>query len=83
MTLHTGVIFRSAAQPAVANIGKRFTTATPPNGLAVIALNGHFCDTLEDMSQVATSVNAATATIADAGQRWLCPHPAASIIINH
>ncbi len=78
-------LYRSAAQPALANVGKLFTTAAPPNGLAIIAPNDHFCGTVQDMSQVATSVNAITATIADAGHWWMCSHPslAASILIEH
>ncbi len=60
-------LYRSAAQPALANVGKLFTTAAPPNGLAIIAPNDHFCGTVQDMSQVATSVNDTTATIDDAG----------------
>ena len=78
-------LYRSAAQPALANVGKLFTTAAPPNGLAIIAPNDHFCGTVQDMSQVAASVNATTATIADAGHWWMCSHPelAASILIEH
>ena len=68
-------LFRSAAQQALANIGKLFTTAAPPNGLAIIAPNDHFCGTVQDMSQVEPSVNATTATIDDAGHWWMCSHP--------
>ena len=44
-------------------VGKLFTTATPPNGLAIIAPNDHFAGTAEDMHHVAKSVNSTTATI--------------------
>ena len=39
----------------------------------------------QPMNQVTSSVNAATATIADAGHRWMCSHPeqTASILIGH
>ena len=78
-------LYRSAAQPALANVGKLFTTAAPPNGLAIIAPNDHFAGTVEVMNQVAKSVNATTATINDAGHWWMCSHPeqAASILIEH
>ena len=67
------------------NLGKLFTTAAPPNGLAIIAPNDHFAGTVEDMHHVATTVNATTATIHDAGHWWMCSHPeqVASILIEH
>jgi alpha/beta superfamily hydrolase len=66
-------------------VGKLFTTAAPPNGLAIIAPNDHFAGTVEVMHHVAKSVNATTATIHDAGHWWMCSHPeqAASILIEH
>ena len=78
-------LYRSAAQPAIAAVGKLFTTAAPPNGLAIIAPNDHYVGTVEVMNQVAKSVNANTATINDAGHWWMCSHPeqAASILIEH
>jgi alpha/beta superfamily hydrolase len=78
-------LYRSAAQPALAAVGKLFTTAAPPNGLAIIAPNDHFAGTVEVMHHVAKSVNATTATINDAGHWWMCSHPeqAASILIEH
>ena len=78
-------LYRSAAQPALAAVGKLFTTAAPPNGLAIIAPNDHYAGTVEDMKQVAKNVNATTATIDDAGHWWMCSHPeqAASILIEH
>jgi len=58
---------------------------SPPNGLAIIAPNDHFAGTVEDMHHVATTVNATTATIDDAGHWWMCSHPeqAATILIEH
>jgi pimeloyl-ACP methyl ester carboxylesterase len=66
-------------------VGKLFTTAAPPNGLAIIAPNDHFAGTVEDMHHVAQSVNATTATINDAGHWWMCSHPeqAATILIEY
>jgi alpha/beta superfamily hydrolase len=66
-------------------VGKLFTTAAPPNGLAIIAPNDHFAGTVEDMHYVAKSVNATTATINDAGHWWMCSHPeqAATILIEY
>lgn len=78
-------LYRSAAQPVVANLGKLFATSAPPNGLAIIAPNDHFAGTVQDMHHVAKTVNATTATINDAGHWWMCSHPeqAASILIEH
>jgi pimeloyl-ACP methyl ester carboxylesterase len=78
-------LYRSAAQPALAAVGKLFTTAAPPNGLAIIAPNDHFAGTVEDMHHVATTVNATTANLDDAGHWWMCSHPeqAASILNEH
>ena len=74
--------YHSAAQPAV---GKLFTIAAPPNGLAIIAPSDHFAGTVEVMKHVAKTVNATTATISDAGHWWMFSHPeqAASILIEH
>ena len=68
--------YRSAAHPALAAVGKLFTTAAAaPNGLAIIAPNDHFAGTVEDMKQGAKTVNATTATINDADHWWMCSHP--------
>ena len=77
-------LYRSAAQPALAAVGKLFTTAAPPNGLAIIAPNDHFAGTVEDMHHVAQSVNATTATIDDAGHWWMCEQPvsAADLLVE-
>jgi hypothetical protein len=66
-------------------VGKLFTTAAPPNGLAIIAPNDHFAGTIEDMHHVAKSVYATTATINDAGPWWMCSHSeqAETIPIEH
>ncbi len=78
-------LYRSAVQPALAAVGKLFTTAAPPNGLAIIAPNDHYAGTAEDMHHAAKTVNATTASIDDAGHWWMCSHPeqAASILIEH
>ncbi len=78
-------LYRSAAQPALAAVGKLFTKAAPPNGLAIIAPNDHYAGTAEDMHHVTKSINATTATIDDAGHWWTCSHPeqAATLLIEH
>ena len=78
-------LYRSAVQPAIATVGKPFTTAISPNGLAMIGPNDHYAGTVEEMHHVATSVKANTATLADAGHWWICTHPeqAALILIEH
>jgi len=74
--MHIRLPWPSASAPSI---------AAPPNGLAIIAPNDHFTGIVEDMHHVATSVNATTATIDDAGHWWICSHPeqADSILIEH
>ena len=78
-------LYRDAAQPRMAELGRQFIAAAPANGLVIVATNDHFAGPAENMTQIAAQVNAKTATIADAGHWWMCEQPqfAASMLMQH
>ena len=78
-------LYRDAAQPRMAELGRQFIAAAPANGLVIVATNDHFAGPAESMTQIAVQVNAKTATIADAGHWWMCEQPqfAASMLMQH
>ena len=78
-------LYRDAAQPRMAELGRQFIAAAPANGLVIVATNDHFAGSVENMTQIAAQVNAKTATIADAGHWWMCEQPqfAASMLMQH
>ena len=78
-------LYRDAAQPRMAELGRQFIAAAPANGLVIVATNDHFAGPAENMTQIAVQVNAKTATIADAGHWWMCERPqfAASMLMQH
>ena len=78
-------LYRDAAQPRMAELGKQFIAAAPTNGLVIVAPNDHFAGSVESMLQIAQQVNAKTATIADAGHWWMCEQPqfATSMLMQH
>ena len=78
-------LYRDAAQPRMAELGKQFIAAAPANGLVIVAPNDHFAGSVESMLQIAQQVNAKTATITDAGHWWMCEQPqfAASMLMQH
>ena len=78
-------LYRDAAQPRMAELGRQFIAAAPANGLVIIATNDHFAGPVENMLQIARQVNAKTATITDAGHWWMCEQPqfAASMLMQH
>ena len=78
-------LYRDAAQPRMAELGRQFIAAAPANGLVIVATNDHFAGPAENMTQIAVQVNAKIATIADAGHWWMCEQPqfAASMLMQH
>ena len=78
-------LYRDAAQPRMAELGRQFIAAAPANGLVIVATNYHFAGPAESMTQIAVQVNAKIATIADAGHWWMCEQPqfAASMLMQH
>ena len=78
-------LYRDAAQPAMAKLGKLFAAANPPNGLVIIADKDNYAGSAEQVHQVAAGVNAKVTNIPDAGHWWMIERPelAASILIDH
>ena len=78
-------LYRSAAQPAMVELGRRFVTARPPGGLVIVAEQDHYAGTEQMMRWVADAVDARVATIAGCGHWWMIQNPAraADILIEH
>ena len=78
-------LYRSAAQPAMAELGARFVSASPANGLVILAENDHFAGPAGAHREVATAVGAAVAEIKGAGHWWMIEKPAeaADILVAH
>lgn len=69
-------LYRSAAQPRMAELGTRFRAVAPPCGLVVVAENDHYAGTDAMHSEVAGWVAAAVTRIDGAGHWWMVERPA-------
>lgn len=78
-------LYRSAAQPAMAELGRRFVAARPANGLVVVAEEDHYAGTTAMMEEVAASVGAHVARVPACGHWWMIQNPvlAADLLIGH
>lgn len=78
-------LYRSAAQPAMVELGGRFVAARPSRGLVIVAEEDHYAGTPEMMHDVAESVGARTARIPGCGHWWMIQNPvlAADILVEH
>lgn len=78
-------LYRSAAQPAMVELGRRFIAARPSHGLVIVAEEDHYAGTPEMMQVVADSVGARTSRIPGCGHWWMIQNPvlAADILVNH
>lgn len=78
-------LYRSAAQPYMAGLGRRFVAARPPRGLVIIAEEDGYAGTPAMMREVADSVGARTAVIPGCGHWWMIQNPglAADILVEH
>jgi hypothetical protein len=78
-------LYRDAAQPAMAALGKQFAAAKPKNGLVIIAEEDHFAGDERTMTEVANSVGADTAKLSGVGHWWMCQQPAvaADMLMKH
>lgn len=78
-------LYRDAAQPRMAELGKQFIAAAPANGLVIVAPNDHYAGPVDTMVHVGRQVHATSATIEAAGHWWMCEQPrvAASLLIKH
>ena len=78
-------LYRSAAQPAMAELGRRFVAAAPSNGLVVIAENDHYAGTDAMHAEMASAVGADVVRLAGVGHWWMVEDPtrAADALIAH
>lgn len=70
--------YRSAAQPAMANLGRDLTGAARVPGMIVIADDDHFVGTTTMRERAARRAGAVTAHITNAGHRWMLDQPKAT-----
>ena len=78
-------LYRSAAQPAMRELGDAFRKAAPPRGMVIIAENDHFVGTRDMHMEVASWTGATEAHIAAAGHWWMVekPREAADLLLSH
>lgn len=78
-------LYRSAAQPALQELGRRLTGATLPPGLVVIAPGDTYAGTTAQMGEMATALGASTATLDGTGHWWMIQRPdaAAAALVQH
>ena len=78
-------LYRDAAQPAMAELGKKFFQQTLPKGLVLIAEEDHFAGSVQSMQEAAVLVGAKTVLFPDCGHWWMAQRPglAASALISH
>ncbi|MEY4364793.1 MAG: hypothetical protein RLZZ305_137 [Actinomycetota bacterium] len=71
-------LYRSAAQPLMAMLGGMFISASPGNGLVVIAELDHFAGTDSMHAEVASRAGADVVRLADVGHWWMLENPVAA-----
>lgn len=79
-TLNRAVLgfYRSAAQPAMANLGRNLSRAAQVPGLVVIAADDHFVGTTEMRVRAANRAGATVASLDNSGHRWMLDQPQAA-----
>jgi pimeloyl-ACP methyl ester carboxylesterase len=78
-------LYRSAAQPRMAELGARVAAARPPFGTVVVADGDHYAGTVAMMEQMAARLGARTARMPGCGHWWMIEQPtrAADMLIEH
>lgn len=78
-------LYRDAAQPAMANLGNKFFSVAPANGLVLIAEDDHYAGSLDTMTELAAAVHAKTVSFPGCGHWWMAQRPdlAADALIAH
>ena len=78
-------LYRSAAQPAMANLGRAFAAAQPAHGLVIVAENDHFAGPHDTHHEVASHVGAAVVEMPGCGHWWMIENPAfaADVLTAH
>lgn len=70
-------LYRSAAQPAMRELGERFVKTRPAKGLVIIAENDHYAGPHAMHEEMARSVGAGTANLPGVGHWWMIENPVA------
>jgi len=68
-------LYRSAAQPAIRNLGAGLSQAAAKPGLAVIATEDHYCGGETLARRCAERAGAKVAVLKGAGHWWMCQQP--------
>ena len=78
-------LYRSAAQPAMADLGRAFVSTRPAHGLVVLAENDHYAGPHDNHREMASLVGAAVAEMPGCGHWWMIENPAraADILVAH
>lgn len=78
-------LYRSAAQPRMAELGTRVVATRPAGGTVVVADGDHYAGTVAMMEQMAARLGARTATMPGCGHWWMIEQPvrAAEMLIEH
>jgi len=71
-------LYRSAAQPAMAELGQRLRGTAQRPGLVIIATDDHYAGTPETSTDVANSLGAKTVTLEGLGHWWMFDGAAAA-----
>ena len=71
-------LYRSAAQPVMADLGRSLAAASLPPGLAIVATADTYAGSPETATEVAASVGAGVCTLDGLGHWWMIDDPAAA-----
>lgn len=71
-------LYRSAAQPAMRQLGERFVATAPANGLVIIAENDHYAGPHSMHEETAAAVGARVARLGGVGHWWMIENPVAA-----
>ena len=78
-------LYRSAAQPAMAELGRRLAAASPVAGTVVVADGDHYAGTVAMMEETAATLSASIARMPGCGHWWMIEQPvrAADMLVAH
>lgn len=70
-------LYRSAAQPAMRELGQKFVAASPARGLVIIAENDHYAGAHGMHDEMARAVGADVTRLQGVGHWWMIENPVA------
>ena len=78
-------LYRSAAQPAMADLGRRLVASRPAHGLVLVPTEDPYAGPPDRTLELAAELGASTLTLADRGHWWMLedPETAADALIAH